>query len=295
MSYVKQFCEQYGFDHDAVSCFEAEFQHLKSYTDAYSIFNAQLQIYRDDHTFDHAPVFKQLHELQETTGIHKHTIDILYLICMMPVLKKHYEEERIKIRYFDNFAYNLKSAVTDCRKTYGVWGTSIAWWFIDFFKLKLFTIGRLQYRWRKFLKPMACGQLQFNEGEYYADVHIPSGGALTPESCHASYAEAAEFFRKRYGVNDIIFCCHSWLLSPDLDRILPANSNILTFAHDYTILETIEDTQNRAISFIFNVPAVPKDIDELPENTSLRQAIKDRLKEGKTINNAFGAMLYKKQ
>ena len=139
---------------------------------------------------------------------------------------------------------------------------------------------------------MESGQLRLEQGEYYVDVHIPPGAPLTPESCHASYASAAEFFRNRYGLTKIIFGCHSWLLSPDLEELLPEKSNILAFAHDYTILETTVDPQNRDLAKIFHVPAMPEDIDTLPGDTSLHRAFKEWLKAGKSINNAFGVMLY---
>lgn len=290
MLHIYPFCEKYGFDPAATECFATQYHTLASHADAYAIFCRQLQAYSDDHTFDHIPVFEQLHTLQEITGIHKYTIDMLYLLCLLPNLVQQYPREGIKMQYFDSFANNLKQAACNCKKTYGVWGTDIAWWLIDFFKLKLFSIGRLQYKRRKFHKDIGS----YAQGTYYIDVHIPSGAPLTPELCTASYAEAADFFRKRYGMTNIVFGCHSWLLSPDLDEILPAKSNILSFAHSYTVLETRIDPNSSAVSFIFDVPAIPTDIDTLPEATSLQKAIKQHLKAGKTINTAFGVMDYEK-
>ena len=289
MLHIKAFCETYAFDPAAASHFAAQYQILKLHADAYGVFCRQLEVCRSNRLFDHGPVFEQLHGLQEATGIHQYTIDMLYLFCLLPGLEEQYGREGIPARFFHGFVENLKQVACNCQKIHGVWGTDIAWWLIDFFKLKLFSIGRLQFKRRKLRKTMGG----YAEGSYYIDVHIPGGAPLTPELCVASYAEAAVFFRKRYHMTDIIFGCHSWLLSPELNNILPAKSNILAFAHDYTIWETRTDPTSSAVSFIFNVPALPADINTLPEDTSLRKALKMHLKAGNSINTAFGVMHYK--
>lgn len=215
-------------------------------------------------------------------------MEMLYLLCLMPDLKAHYQREDISLQYYDSFANNLRAYAESCKRTYGVWGTDIAWWLMDFFKLKLFSIGRLQFRRRKFRKDIG-GHIA---GDYYLDIHVPGGAPLTLDLCAASYAEAATFFRKRYNMTDIVFGCHSWLISPDLVSILPAKSNIFAFSRSYTILETHTDPTSSAVRFIFDVPALPSDLDTLPEATSLQKIIKQYLKAGNTLNTAFGVMHY---
>ena len=285
---IQALCETYGFDPAAASHFAAQYQILKSHADAYGVFCRQLEACRGDRGFDHGPVFENLHGLQETTGIHPYTIDMLYLLCLLPDLEEQYGREGIPTWFFHGFVENLKQAACNCQKIHGVWGTDIAWWLIDFFKLKLFSIGRLQFKRRKLRKAMGG----YAEGSYYIDVHIPGGAPLTPALCAASYAEAAAFFRGRYGMEHILFGCHSWLLSPELRTILPENSNILAFARDYTILQTRMDPTSSAVSFIFHVPGVPADLETLPEETSLQKALKTYLQGGKTINTAFGILEY---
>lgn len=285
---IRQFCEEYGFAIEETAYFSTQYQKLNANKDAYCVFCTQIQAYRDNLFFDHIPVLEQLRILAETTDIHEYTVEMLYLLCLMPDLKKHYQLEGIPMQYYDGFADNLKTAAAGCKRTYGVWGTNIAWWLMDFFKLKLFTIGRLQFRRRKFRKDIGT----YAQGTYYIDVHVPGGAPLTPALCAVSYAEAADFFRKHYGMTDILFGCHSWLLSPDLENILPAKSNILAFSRSYTILETRTDPTSSAVSFIFDIPALPADTDTLPEDTSLRKAIKKHLKAGNTINTAFGVMTF---
>ena len=285
---ICQFCEEYGFISEATTHFSAEYQKLTANADTYAVFCSQLQAYRNDLAFDHLPVLEKLHTLAETLEIHKYTMEMLYLLCLMPDLKAHYQREDISLKYYDSFANNLRAYAESCKRTYGVWGTDIAWWLMDFFKLKLFSIGRLQFRRRKFRKDIGGHTV----GDYYLDIHVPGGAPLTSDLCAASYAEAAAFFRKRYHMTDIVFGCHSWLISPDLVSILPAKSNIFAFSRSYTILETHTDPTSSAVRFIFDVPALPSDLDTLPEATSLQKAIKQHLKAGNTLNTAFGIMHY---
>ena len=287
---IQLFCEEYNFCFDAASYFSAQYQKLKTNAEAYSIFCAQLQAYKDDRAFDHLPALEKLHTLAEAIGIHKYTMEMLYILCLLPDLKIHYQCEGIPLQYFGSFTNNLKAYAESCHKTYGVWGTNIAWWLMDFFKLKLFSIGRLQFRRRKFRKNTG----PYTQGTYYIDIHIPGGAPLTSELCAASYAEAADFFRQRYGMEKILFGCHSWIISPEIKAILPEKSNILAFGRHYTVYETHMDPNSSAVSFIFNIPGVPADLDSLPEATSLQKAIKQHLKAGKTINTAFGIMDYEK-
>ena len=113
---IQAFCETYGFDPAAASHFAAQYQILKSYADAYGVFCRQLEACRGDRGFDHGPVFENLHGLQETTGIHPYTIDMLYLLCLLPDLEEQYGREGIPARFFHGFVENLKQAACNCQK-----------------------------------------------------------------------------------------------------------------------------------------------------------------------------------
>lgn len=292
MNIIRQFCETYAFPEDTAAALAEAYGKLQAHPEGYALFLSQRECCRDDLIFDHVPVFQALHSLEEMTGIPAFTVDMLYLIILMPLLKARYEAEGIPQRYFDGFAENLRHTEKACFTVYGIHGVSTGWWLIDYFKLKLFTIGRLQFRRRRFRISGTGTGFQFREGDYYVDVHIPPGDALTREKCLAAYREAACFFCKRFGMKTIIFGCFSWMLSPALGEMLPAGSNILAFAGDYILLEIRKDPSSSAVSFIFNVPDLPADVDLLPEKTGLQRAVKRHLKAGKTIDPAFGLMPY---
>lgn len=289
MNVIEELCEQYGFHPDASAFLGAAYGKLESQPEAFAVFQQQVALYRENHLFDHKPVFRQLHALEESTGVHKHTIDLMYMIRLLPMLQELYRREQLPECYFYGFVGNIKHSQGGGKDFYG---TGIAWWFIDYYKLKLFTIGRLQFRYKRFTVDTPCGNRVFPENSYYLDVHIPGEGPLLPELCHAAYAEAADFYRKRHGLQTAVFGCYSWLLSPDLDEILAPHSNILAFAHEYTLVESVPDTEHSHITFAFGVKAIPEDLRDLPERTSLQRALKQRLLDGKCLNLGKGYFVY---
>lgn len=55
-------------------------------------------------------------------------------------------------------------------------------------------------------------------------IHIPPGEPLTPPSADESFSLAATMFKPA------LFVCNSWLLDPELERILPLEGNIVRFS-----------------------------------------------------------------
>jgi hypothetical protein len=288
MNIIEELCLRYDFHPDATAFLSAAYTKLEGYPEALAVFQQQVELYRQDYVIDHKPVFQQLHALEETTGIHQNTIDLMYLIRLFPMLQELYRQKQLPERYFYGFVNNIKHSQGGGKESYG---TRIGWWFIDFYKLRLFTIGRLQFRYKRFTADTPCGDRVFPENSYYLDVHIPGEGPLLPESCEASYTEAAEFFRGLHEMPTVVFGCYSWLLSPDLDEILKPESNILTFAHRYTLAEAVPDTTHSHITFAFGVSGV-EDFTQLPEHSSLQRALKQRLLEGKCLNLGKGYFVY---
>jgi len=290
MDQIQEFCRQYHFPDEAFSALAAGWETLQGNENANKVFLAQIDVYKNDMNFDYHPVFDALHALQETTGVHMYTIDLLFLIKLMPLLKAHYMEKAYPMECYEGFANNLRSYLIDCKNHFDVWGTSIGWWLVAFFKLKCFTIGRHQYKPKVFKETKGSEAFPLPAGQPYLDIHVPPEGPLTPELCQASYKAAADFFRKYFGYTDVIVTAATWLLSPDLEDMLPPHSNILSWAHDYTLLEVHEDKDYHTMHYYFNLSTLPEDFNDLPENSSLQRAVKAHLLAGKTLKTGFGAL-----
>ena len=127
------------------------------------------------------------------------------------------------------------------------------------------------------------GRLQHQRGDTAIGLHIPDSGPLTPEAVTASLDEARAFFPRHFPDEHYTqFTCGSWLLDPQLQEYLPADSNIIKFQQRFE-LEPYEepegingDTEVRR--FAFRTLSTP--LDQLPRRTALQRAIIDHLKSG---------------
>lgn len=79
--------------------------------------------------------------------------------------------------------------------------------------------------------------------------------------------------------------CHSWLLSPEFDDILPPGSNILYFKSLYDVYE--EDFSFRqAEERVFG--EIRDDIASYPERTGLQRSLKRYLLSGHRVSMGLG-------
>jgi hypothetical protein len=159
----------------------------------------------------------------------------------------------------------------------GVYGFDGAFWMFNHFRGDLFQIGRLQYE----LGAATFDGGVFTRGDPILHLHIPAIGPLTPESCDASQDEARAFFAKHFPETSYRFgICESWLLDEQLTEILPASSNIVSFQRRFTHdPDWSSPGDDDTIRFTFG--RLPKDLGELPQDTTLQRGIVRMIREGK--------------
>ncbi len=121
-------------------------------------------------------------------------------------------------------------------------------------------------------------------------LHIPSDSRFTPEQVDASLKEAKAFFAVFFPeYKDAPYVCHSWLLSPELGKLLPEDSNIAAFQRRFAITH-VEPDSREFIGWLFrcqeDTPAK-----SLPEATSLQKKVKQLLLEGGNIGEARGNLI----
>ena len=105
-------------------------------------------------------------------------------------------------------------------------------------------------------------------------------------------AAASAFFKQRYGVKDVVFACHSWLLYPANKTMLSPSSNLYSFMSRFDVIDVQEDTEYKEAWRLFDKD-YDGDPDDLPQDTSLRRAYAQRIKEGKPLGVALGVWVYK--
>ena len=161
---------------------------------------------------------------------------------------------------------------------YGEYGLAEFEWLFYHYTGDLFNLGRLQFRIEK-------ARDYIPSGKYVIETHVPQGKPLDIEECIKSFDRAKEFFKD---CSPQYFMCESWLLNPNLEKILDSNSNIVKFNKLWNKAPIPSDNSAQAIERVFGFGYTIDDIDKFPETSSLQRALKSYLKEGGSIDDTGG-------
>ena len=118
-------------------------------------------------------------------------------------------------------------------------------------------------------------------------LHIPADGAMTPAQCDEAFAKAKEFFAKYYPEYDYrCFTCHSWLLDPQLKKILGENSNIIRFQNRFEII--LNDPSDAILRYVFKWNTNGKNLKFAPVTSNFAAMVKKAYLEGTKFCESFG-------
>jgi len=154
-------------------------------------------------------------------------------------------------------------------------------WLTQHFTAQLFQLGRLQFNrdgW--YYAPELAPLVPLTAtGARAVGVHIPEGGGLDPDSCDASFAAAAHFFRDYFARDGFgVAVCTSWLLDEQLADYLPVESNIVRFQRRFHMLPGSTGGNEDVFRFVFD-ERDPRE-DGVVARTSLQQAVVQHLDAG---------------
>lgn len=199
-------------------------------------------------------------------------------------------------------------------KINGISYGSLAWG-IRFVRQLLMKFGRLQFEYSIYHDPfvvaqdkkgnkvvvnagdkksLRCKEILIQPGDVCINIHIDRHGRLEPKSVDASLKEAKKNLRKYFPDTQgkqIVYRCHSWLLSLQMELFLTRDRHIMYFQSLFLILPPHEeDTGDDFYRFLFNMQKSSPDfsVDLLPEDTSLRRNVKKHLLEGKSVQEGRG-------
>lgn len=163
----------------------------------------------------------------------------------------------------------------ETRRRTGKWCFDRAFWSYRQTSMVIFRIGELEY--------------ELCHDKKAISVHIPSDACFTPAAVDASLTEARIFLKRfQQQCEDYQFICHSWLLSPELGKLLPETSNILSFQRRFAIT-SVQPEEREFLQWLFEAePDYP--VEKLREDTSLRRSAKALLLSGGNIGAARGVM-----
>ncbi len=128
------------------------------------------------------------------------------------------------------------------------------------------------------------------KGDTVLDMHIARGASFTPAECQDSLRCAFDFFaRYEPGRPFKAGYCHTWFFSPQLQQILPPESNIVAFQREF-YLYPFAGKSAFLWAYVFGqkypTPA------GAPRDTRLRRAVLDWLEGGGEIFDLPGVMFH---
>ena len=177
-------------------------------------------------------------------------------------------------------------------ETYGIDGVGFGHmlWGAYFMKCHLVRLGRLEYECG--LKHFESYDHLFDKEPVYIYIHIPpADNGLQDDEVTDSVQMALDRLEQYYPQvkgKQVVFCTHTWLLSPELREILKPDSNIVKFQNRFHITE-YDEAVAPFLSFGFKVtPGPDVDYKALPEDSHLRREIKTRLLNGEKLHQGWG-------
>lgn len=166
--------------------------------------------------------------------------------------------------------------VVDHYQTHGAYAFTWGWWLPRQLSLQEFRFGSLEYE-----------LIESAEGRSIS-IHIPADADLSTtalrQSCQLARRSIAGI-APAYA--DAAMYCDSWMLSPVLDSLLPADSRILAFKACFDVL-SVDPASPHAARWIFGRYGIPPA--ELPEATSLQRRTKALMLTGGSIGSALGKL-----
>lgn len=279
-SYLIHFFEMFDYPDEARETLLNAYKQICSNEKVNKDFESLIKTYEEDMNFDYLSSLSAVTEICAKADVHKYIGHLLFVICLSKKLREYYEAEGVEERIWFLSMCDLKWKLLECKFMHDIWGSFVADWFGRFFNMTRFAIGKLQFELNSFKTTYERDGLKLTPESKVIGVHIPrTGTRLDRESQIEAYREAAVFFKKRYQLEKVVFVCRSWLLFPRNKEVLSPQSNLYAFASDYEIINQGYYDDYTGVWGIFE-KAYTGNVDELPQDTTLRRAYADWIRKG---------------
>ncbi|MEV5436287.1 acyltransferase domain-containing protein [Streptomyces sp. NPDC052682] len=210
---------------------------------------------------------------------------VYVFVAALPHTRAYHRERGIPADVTRRTLADLGRNMAGHRRRHGRAGVQAPRWLAQHFRGELYQLGRLQFErarlGQRTGQAVAAAGLDAAPGDPCLNLHIPDfHGPLTPQACDRSLTLARAFFARHFPQEPYrIAACHSWLLDPQLQRYLAADSNILRFQERFRVAyEAPEPADTEPVRFVFGDPYRP--VATLPRRTMLERAVGDHLRAG---------------
>ncbi|GCE46241.1 hypothetical protein EI42_06376 [Thermosporothrix hazakensis] len=206
---------------------------------------------------------------------------VYVFLATLPTIRQWHRERGIPDEISWATLADLGENIAIYRRMVGETSLNTPQWPMRHFSGTLYRLGRLQFERTYFLGETNPTVSNVDLQPSALSVHIPeSGGSLEPSACDQSFEQARRFFARHFPEETYhIAQCSSWLLDPQLADYLPPTSHIIRFQQRFHLLpDGITDDQN-IMRYVFR--RIAPALDELPQRTTLQQAIVRHIRAGK--------------
>lgn len=292
LDYIQDFMDRIGIPMEAkIEIMKVEKKIISNENIAKIFLKCKIELMNNNISLNETLV--QIGSFSKELDISEYTLHFVFLINCTDVLLSNYERKQLDKQIFWDSMDDFRCKLMECHEVMGVWGTFVAEWYAGFFNMKRFALGRFQYDEIVYKgDTYKKNGTVLNKGDKVYQFHIPSSSKAFDKSARiASYRKAYDFFDidKKGGILTLV--CSSWLLYKELQNILPGNSNILDFIHDFDIVSSV-DKENFEDSWRIFGKYHKMPLEQLPTDTSLRKAIVRHLASGGKMGRGTGIILF---
>ena len=228
----------------------------------------------------------------EETGTNRYALDMVFLLLAARPLSYLYKLNGLDEALYLDIMRDLRYKLMECKQMHGVWGIFVAWWFPWHYQMKRFALGRLQYE--RIEARFDDETLGIKQGDIVYNCHIPSSGAMTPESIRDSLRKAYRFFLPELKDGKMVVTCSSWLLYTPLVEQYNERSNIKKFHDLFHIVNIHHDDTNHDFWRLFFCDYSKEVLDTVQAETSLQKIVLAHLKNGGTMGEGPGYLIVDK-
>lgn len=293
--FFKRFCQKTGLSEDFAREYSKAAEKINS---SYYFLKEYNKIFESCRPYDRATMERageRMASLAAVVGVNGYTLNGVLIIHCFEGLEKEYIKRGVPLEIYWDTAADFVYKTRECIENKGVVGIFVPRWYGTMMALKKLALGRFQYDRGPFPYDFSTsGGIKIKEGTPCLYFHIPSSNEpITDEVRLDSYKKAYEFFEDIRVDGNIILVCHSWLLDPALQEILPANSNVARFLNDFEIMRVERYTYDEyGDAWRIFGPLSEGDLENWPENTSMQRAIKKHFSEGKKLGVGEGVIIF---
>ncbi len=211
---------------------------------------------------------------------------VVVFVAALPFVREYHQSRGIPEDIAQATLADLGRNVLVHRKREGVGGLGVAWWLMLHFRGMIYQLGRLQFErsalGETIARDVADTGSSADESTPALSVHIPDFlGPMSVEACDDSFERARAFFPRYFPEERYDYAvCHSWLLDPHLKTYLRPESNIIRFQERFNLAGKGWDSTDGIMQFVFGRTA--KDIDAVPQDSSLQRGVVQHIREGGT-------------